>query len=167
MPIFNLSTGVLLFANIVGWLILHLRISYEVRRFPDSFFERTASWYRSFPFEKEGAFWQKTVRVRQWKDFLPDGTKIIKKGFDKSALGKSTPDSLRKFIIETRRAELTHWLLIPPAFLFFLWNPLWAGWLMVLYALVANLPFIIIQRYNRPRLERVLKRREKNRQTTL
>lgn len=61
-------------------------------------------------------------------------------------------------MIETQRAELTHWFLIPPAFLFFLWNPAWAGWVMVIYALVVNLPFIMIQRYNRPRLERVLKK---------
>jgi len=61
--------------------------------------------------------------------------------------------------IETRRAELTHWLLMVPAPFFFLWNPAWAGWVMIVYALLANCPFIMIQRYNRPRLERVLRKK--------
>ena len=64
-------------------------------------------------------------------------------------------ESIKRFILETRRAELTHWLSIVPAPLFFIWNPPWAGWLMVGYAVVVNAPFILIQRYNRPRLEKI------------
>lgn len=45
---------------------------------------------------------------------------------------------------------------MPPAFLFFIWNPLWAGFIMIAYAILANLPFILTQRYNRPRLQRLL-----------
>jgi len=30
---------------------------------------------------------------------------------------------------------------------------------MIVYALLANCPFIMIQRYNRPRLERVLRKK--------
>ena len=33
----------------------------------------------------------------------------------------------------------------------------WLGALMVVYALVANVPCLLIQRYNRARLERVLR----------
>ena len=98
-------------------------------------------------------------RIRQWKDKLPDGTVIAKKGFDKSRLAQQQKDYLEKFVIETRRAELTHWLLMVPAPFFFLWNPAWAGWVMIVYALLANCPFIMIQRYNRPRLERVLRKK--------
>lgn len=60
-------------------------------------------------------------------------------------------------MIETQRAEWTHWVSMLPAPLFFIWNPVWAGWLMILYALIANLPFIIIQRYNRPRLLKLIR----------
>jgi glycosyl-4,4'-diaponeurosporenoate acyltransferase len=36
--------------------------------------------------------------------------------------------------------------------IFFIWNPLWAGWVMVVYATLVNFPCIISQRYNRARL---------------
>jgi hypothetical protein len=59
-----------------------------------------------------------------------------------------------------------HWLTPFPLFplwwvwlcgwLFFLWNPPWAGWVMVVYATFANFPRIIAQRYNRIRLRRCL-----------
>ncbi len=48
--------------------------------------------------------------------------------------------------------ELILWLAHLGGWLFFLWNPAWAGWVMVLYATLANGPCIITQRYNRVRL---------------
>ena len=39
---------------------------------------------------------------------------------------------------------------------FFLWNPCWADLVMVAYALAANLPCILAQRYNRSRFQRLL-----------
>ena len=35
---------------------------------------------------------------------------------------------------------------------FLLWNPWWLGLLMFAYAVIANLPCLIVQRYNRARL---------------
>lgn len=159
MPIVHLEPVPLIFVNIAAWLVIHLGISWGCRKINNSFFENKNAWFRTFPFEEDGVFWEKKLRIREWKDLLPDGTVIAKKGFDKSRLNKSESSYLATFIIETRRAELTHWLLIPPAFLFFLWNPLWAGWVMILYAWAVNIPFIIIQRYNRPRLERIFLRK--------
>ncbi|NLB98875.1 MAG: glycosyl-4,4'-diaponeurosporenoate acyltransferase, partial [Lactobacillales bacterium] len=98
-----------------------------------------------------------------WKRKLPEGSSIIKSSYNKKHLQGTDKQTFEKFIIETKRAELTHWLLIPPAFVFFIWNPLWAGLVMVLYACVVNIPFILIQRYNRPRLERVHYIRKKKR----
>ena len=43
--------------------------------------------------------------------------------------------------------------------LFFLWNPWWADLIMLTYALMANLPCIFAQRYNRLRFQRLLARR--------
>jgi glycosyl-4,4'-diaponeurosporenoate acyltransferase len=40
-----------------------------------------------------------------------------------------------------------------------LWNPWWLGLAMVGYALAANLPCLLTQRYNRARLMRMLARR--------
>ena len=111
-----------------------------------------------FLLKSEGVFGEKKFPNQKWKDKLPDGTVIAKRGFDKSRLGKTDSAALKKFIIETQRAELTHWLLIPPAFLFFCGiqdGRVGHGF----YALLVNVPFIMIQRYNRPRLERALIRK--------
>ncbi len=43
--------------------------------------------------------------------------------------------------------------------LFVLWNPPLAAGLLVAYGVVVNLPFIVIQRYNRIRTTAMLERR--------
>jgi glycosyl-4,4'-diaponeurosporenoate acyltransferase len=45
-------------------------------------------------------------------------------------------------------------MLMTPAFV--VWNPWWVEIAMVVYALAANLPCLLVQRYNRARLARLL-----------
>ena len=66
---------------------------------------------------------------------------------------------LRLFARETRRAELAHWWAMCCGLLFVLWNPPLAAALLIGYGVVANLPFIVIQRYNRFRIHALLERR--------
>jgi hypothetical protein len=79
-------------------------------------------------------------------------------------LGNRLPERLlrakwfseRRFILESKRAELVHWLAILPFWVFGLWGPPIVIPIMFVYALAVNLPCIIAQRYNRPRLLRLL-----------
>ena len=152
--------------DIAAWFFFHMSISLSLMKVSDKWYDQRSKGFTPWKWEKNGEIWQTVFRIRSWKKFLPDGTIIVKTAYDKTNLHEVDPVNLHKFIIETKRAELTHWALIPPAFLFFLWNPPWAGWCMILYALIANMPFIIAQRYNRPRLERLyqlmLKRKKRN-----
>jgi glycosyl-4,4'-diaponeurosporenoate acyltransferase len=66
---------------------------------------------------------------------------------------------LRLFARETRRAELAHWWAMCCGPLFVLWNPPLAAVLLVAYGVFVNLPFIVVQRYNRARLQGLLERR--------
>jgi len=66
---------------------------------------------------------------------------------------------LARFVAETRRAEYGHWLAIACTPVFALWNPPVGLALMAAYSLLVNVPFIAIQRYNRPRAQRILARR--------
>lgn len=150
--------------DFVMWFIFHMGISLWMMRVPDEWLARTEKGFRPWSWEKNGEIWHQIFRIGDWKKFLPDGSLIVKKAYNKTNLQGTSSASLAKFILETKRAELTHWLLIPPALLFFLWNPPSIAWWMVVYALIANMPFIAAQRYNRPRLERlyqVMVRREK------
>ncbi|MHA6253256.1 glycosyl-4,4'-diaponeurosporenoate acyltransferase CrtO family protein [Oceanobacillus sp. CAU 1775] len=148
----------LILVNIFAWGFLHFFISYLCFLIPIDFFKKDLSGFRIAGWEKDGALWNNIFHVKKWKKHLIDGSSIVKQSYNKSNLHGTKKYALAEFAAETKRAELTHWLLIPPALLFFLWNPMWAGWVMVAYALIANLPFIITQRYNRARIEKIIMR---------
>lgn len=162
MRILALSIGWTLIIDFLAWLIFHLGIAWLTLLLPDRFFQTDTWFYRSKSWEKNGQTWDQIFGVKKWKERLPDGAAFFKSGYQKKRLATKTTQNLATFILETRRAELTHWLAILPAPLFFLWNPVWAGWFMIGYALVANAPFIIVQRYNRPRFIRILNRQKSN-----
>lgn len=156
----------LVWINIVVWLFFHLSISLGLLKVPYSFFGRdhpSDIFFKERPFERKGKFWRNVFYVHRWKDSLPDGASLFKLGYKKKQLTDTTIETMQLFILETKRAELTHLLLLLPAPLFFLWNPVWAGFVMLFYAVIVNVPFIIIQRYNRIRLEMIARRREKRR----
>ena len=92
-----------------------------------------APW-RSAPWEKGGRIYLK-LGIRKWKDHLPDMSRLM-------------PDMVRKdlgsdpavLVQETCVAECVHWAL----------TLLW-----LVYNVLGNVSFIVIQRYNRPRLQKL------------
>lgn len=107
-------------------------------------------------FEREGRWYERRLRIRRWKDRLPEAGAFFAGGVSKRHLSGRSVERLRLFVVETRRAELTHWGTASLAPAFALWNPPWATAIMCAYAAAANLPCIAVQRYNRLRLYRVL-----------
>lgn len=110
-------------------------------------------YYRPKPFEKNGRFYAKNLHIKKWKDFLPQY--IGKNGFSKRHLIGDSIEYLDLFISETCRAEWNHVLcclyaIIPPFI-----NSLGVGLLFSALAILTNLPFVLIQRYNRFRLQEV------------
>ncbi|UOY93110.1 glycosyl-4,4'-diaponeurosporenoate acyltransferase [Ectobacillus sp. JY-23] len=146
--------GIIL-ADIGVWVFIHLFISYSCVKLGTIPFEGDYWLYRERSWEKNGRLYEK-LGVKRWKQWAPDASRLFKGGFHKKNLRNMTEEHLRVFLLETKRAELAHWLPIPFAFLFFLWNEIVVGWAMVIYALCLNIPLIIIQRYNRIRLSRIL-----------
>jgi len=145
-----------------AWLFFHLTISLGLIKLPDRFFEKDHPLnivFKERDFEESGKFWKDQLKVHKWKDKLPDGASLFHAGYKKKELPSNDVATIKIFIKETKRAELTHWLLMVPAPFFFLWNPICIGWAMIFYALLVNVPFILIQRYNRIRLERIRKRK--------
>lgn len=156
MPLFSLPVVWVIVIDAAAWTFFHLFISAACLKIPLSFFLKDSAWFRLFSWEKSGEFWQRLVRVKQWKGSLIDGTIILKSGYSKKRLPGKRREDLTIFAAETKRAELTHWLSIAPAPLFFLWNPVWVGWVMIAYAVLFNLPLIIAQRYNRGRINAII-----------
>lgn len=113
--------------------------------------------YRPFGFERRGKIYH-SIKVHRWKDKAPDMSKLVKGIFKKKLPMRRDDQYLINLIRETCVAEFVHLMLIlaSPVFLF-----VFDGWhgcvTMAVYG-VLNLPFIIIQRYNRPRLVALLER---------
>lgn len=139
-----------------AWFLIHIGYAYFITMLPLEFFNPQKSIFQMRGWEKNGEIYQKIFRVKKWRKKLPDGAALFKKGFRKKRIKSRDPEYLARFVRETCRGELAHWMVLSAAPLFFLWNPLWAGCINVAYALLANLPCIITQRYNRPFFFRLL-----------
>ena len=145
-------------ANILGWPVVHLAIGSFAVRLPSALFERDCWLTAPRNWEAKGRFYRDWLGVRRWKSLLPDGAPWLG-GVAKKRLSARDAEYLEHFIVETRRAEIAHWCMFGCLPGFFVWNPPWACWVMTAYAIAANLPCILAQRYNRIALHRVVQRR--------
>ena len=148
-------------ANILGWPIVHLTIGFASIRLPSAFFAHDNWVTAPRRWEAGGRVYRNWAGVRKWKSLLPDGAPWIG-GFAKKKLSTRELGYLEYFILETRRAEIAHWCMLACLPVFFLWNPPWARWVMTAYALAANFPCILAQRYNRLTIDRVAQSRRRS-----
>jgi glycosyl-4,4'-diaponeurosporenoate acyltransferase len=142
----------------IAWALIQPGIAYLSLRFPSPWLDHRRWLFRSRPWEQEGKIYQNLFLVRRWKHLLPAGGTLFEDGFPMAEIQSRDPGYLARWVTETCRAELCHWLAILPAGLFFLWNPVWLGMVMVLYAVLFNAIPILTQRHNRPRLLAILNR---------
>jgi len=147
-------------ANILGWPLVHLSVGFVLVRLPSRCFARD-NWLTSpRSWEGNGRLYRDWIGIRRWKSALPDGAPWFG-GFPKKKLIAREKEYLQHFLLETRRAEIAHWCMLGCLPIFFLWNPPWACWVMAGYAVSANLPCILAQRYNRLALSRVARSRRR------
>ena len=120
--------------------------------------------FRPWKWEKNGRIYSR-LGVEKWKKLVPDMSRLlpdmVKKQVTPTAVTAAQPAVL---VQETCVAEAVH-TASSLLGLICLW--LWPGWggaaVWLVWFLLGNLPFILIQRYNRPRLMRLrdlLQRRE-------
>lgn len=122
----------------------------------NSLFSYNSFMYRCRKWESEGKIYQKIFKVRSWKKYLPDGGALMKGGYVKRHLQTLSKESLQRFLVESCRAELSHILAILPFWVFGLFAPPRVILFMFICSIAMNLPCIITQRYNRPRIVRLL-----------
>ena len=151
----HLPTLPTILLDIAAWMIIHVGVSYLMTYIPLSLFD-TGFWlYKQRKWEKDGKIYARIFKLKKWKRRLPDGAALFKEGFRKKHLKGLDDAYLDSFIRETCRAELTHWMMFLFSAVFFIWNHWWVSIVMIVYAILVNVPCIIIQRYNRIRLIRV------------
>ena len=151
----HLPTFPTILIDIAAWFVIHMGVSYLMTHVPLISFDAKSWLYTQRRWEKDGRVYEKIFGLKKWKEMLPDGAALFKEGFEKKHLRKLDNEYLDNFIRETCRAELTHWIVLLFGPVFLVWNLWWVGIVMIVYAISANLPCIISQRYNRIRLKRV------------
>ena len=151
--------------DVIAWGVFHAATGYAAYRLDDDRLRRDGWLLRPRRFESAGRWYRRRLRIHRWKDRLPEAGASFRGGVSKRYLPSYDVAGLELFVRETRRAELAHWWAMGCGPLFVLWNPPLAAGLLVGYGVVANLPFILIQRYNRFRTQPLVGRRSRRCET--
>jgi glycosyl-4,4'-diaponeurosporenoate acyltransferase len=145
-------------ADAAVWAAWSGVVGYAAHRLPRARLDHDGAFTRLRRWERDGRVYERLL-IRRWKDRVPELGGAFGGGVSKRALAAGDTSALDAFAAETRRAELVHWAIPAVTPVFVLWNPPWLLAAMVAYAVVANLPCLLIQRYNRGRVLRVAGRR--------
>ena len=145
----------LILINIFTLFVLQTGLALLATRMPAAWFTPRKWLYRTRRFEQGGHLYESQCAIKRWKHRLTEGARFLRQEFIKGKLSGRDRKYLDLFCNETCRAEAAHWAQLSCAPLFFIWNPFWAGCIMIVYALLVNLPCIMAQRYNRIRLLRI------------
>jgi glycosyl-4,4'-diaponeurosporenoate acyltransferase len=141
----------LLVANVAWWAFVHSVTGYAAHGLPSERLADDGWLLRVRPGEVDR---YRRLGIRRWKDRLPEAGALFPGGISKRHVGSS----VEQFVRETRRAELAHWWAMAGGPVAGLWNPPAGLVLMVAYGVGVNAPFVAIQRYNRARAMRLLRR---------
>jgi glycosyl-4,4'-diaponeurosporenoate acyltransferase len=145
-----------LLSSMAFWLSASLVVGLLANHLPATWLQRVGgAWASPAPLATE------PPGIRLWKRWIPDAGAALPGGVRKASLVRRDPQSLRRLVLETRRAELVHGLLLSSGWLTALWLPPLGVLVNVLFALAFNLPCLLLQRHNRARLLRMLSRADR------
>jgi glycosyl-4,4'-diaponeurosporenoate acyltransferase len=163
----RLGYGPAVLASLIGWSTLGLNLALWLgwglssgwwhRRAPLSALRGDGPVLRLRAFERSGSWYERHLRIRRWKDRLPETGGWFGDMSKKALPGRQVAD-LERFAAECCRGERTHWMMMAGIPVFAIWNS--AGWAIAVagFGLVSNVPFVLVLRYNRARLEVILAR---------
>ncbi len=133
-------------------LIIRLFIGSLTGKLPLDKFDPNAARFRELPFEKR---LYRLLRVKKWKDRAPT--------YDISEFS-TIYHTYGELARTTCRAETTHWLCVLASLVtisFTAWfGALPAFVITAVFGALVDMAFIVIQRYNRPRLVKLAERKE-------
>ncbi|QHA91008.1 hypothetical protein [Bacillus sp. N1-1] len=140
--------------NTTFWLVVCFGLAYGVRLIPRSFYEKNTWVFHERSYEKR---FYKKIQLSLWKDKLPEWGNVF--NFEKKNLHTElNKEYLNKFILETYYAEVGHIGMGIVGFACIVVNPEGFTRFALICSsvnLVVQIPFCLIQRYNRPRLIRL------------
>lgn len=135
------------------------------RILPKKWFRYDRFPYRTYKWEDDGRIYRK-MNIQKWQDRVPDMSKLFKKLMPAKKLEGDFVKSLPLMIEETCVAEFIHALLAVAGFGQLFIFPGIGGVICSILYMLGNIPFILIQRYNRPRLVKTMLRHQKKEENT-
>lgn len=147
------SIAFALLINILLGCIWHFVTFVVCTSVDDSFFDSAKRMYLPHKWERNGKFYSDVLKINRWKDLLP--RYIGKDGFSKEHLDGISVDYLDEFIMETCRGEWNHTMNCLYAVVLFMLNNFITAFILSAVLFLLNVPFAMIQRYNRFRLQRL------------
>lgn len=153
-----MSLGQIVVLDALVWALWSGAVGFAAHRLPVHRLVHDGRLTRLRAWERGGRVYER-LGIRRWKDRLPEFGAVFPGGVSKRSLPSRDTPQLIRFAAETRRAETVHWVIPVVTPLFTLWNPPWLVGAMAAYAVLANAPCLVTQRYNRGRIQRILARR--------
>lgn len=115
-------------------------------------------WFKERKFEKN---LYKFLKVKEWKE------KALTYNPEQFDLKEN---SLEQIVNTMTKSEVDHWIneaiSISTIFFGFIWGKIWLFSITALAAMIFDSQFIIIQRYNRPRVIKIIEREKKKKDNT-
>ena len=146
----------------IGWLLdtaitfgttfYHFAMRLVVGTFVPNTFDHKKGWFQPKAFEAE---LYRRLQVKKWKNHMPT--------FDPRlfSMQDNTPTAILAHMCQ---AEIVHEVIIVCSFLPVLFSLLWGSfWVFFITSVLAagiDTSFVIMQRYNRPRVERLMSRQK-------
>lgn len=141
---------------ISGWIGWSLLIGFIGYRLPLPLLETDTWLTRPYPWGEERRWYDRVLRIKFWKDRLPEAGDFFPGGFRKNCVGGRDTAAMARFLAETRRAEYVHIAIWPFWLVTMLWTPGWGVLINLIVGTVLNLPCLLVQRYNRLRLQHLI-----------
>ena len=155
----ELSIAGVITLHVIAWLVIQFGLAWSFTQLAAERFDYRNAMARPKGWERSGRFYERMFAIKRWKDKLPDASRMFRGGFAKANLQTAAPEYLERFLRETWRGEVVHWLALLVLPLFAIWNPWWGVLVNAAVALAVNFPCILALRYNRVRFQRLLARR--------
>lgn len=130
------------------------------QRLPQSTLDPARSRFAARAWEKDGRWYRDNLKIQRWKDRIPQY--VGNGGFSKRNITDDSIAYLDQFIRETCRGEWMHMNNMVCMVVVVVINPALVGAFMSLIVVLSNLPFAIVQRYNRFRLLALREKRLKS-----
>lgn len=151
----NQSFMNVLIINLLLGTVWHYIVFFVCISVNTKLFDPKRKMYLPHKWENNGKFYNDVFKINRWKDSLPQH--IGKDGFSKDHIDDLSIEYIDEFIMETCRGEWNHIMNCLFTVVLFLINNFLTALVFTALLLIGNMPFALIQRYNRFRLQKLRK----------